>query len=619
MSYLCRLFLNSGYNASNIPDSPARLAGVTYIDVPALDIMQDRGLSEIRVKVSGWDAIKNADYMYLANTATNPATYWYYTIDDIQMLAMDVASLAVTPDYITSVGGVTALTFLDGLTERVHVASDTYGEHALDDPLLTPSEPLKMSTFWLAPTSQTGDLVYIEVRVDPVLSILKKAGREYSYTDPVTQEELTVIVPQVARLNKYTDFYLGDPSQSGTPTTENAKTLILLMTNEKATGATVDGEHSIEEGLSIMRALGLENGVISQTQIPIFYATCSTTLAPYADPDDPTVIYTHPACDELHGVWRDTASGLAYVLDANVKNNRINYSSFTKYGLLTATGESCEYEPADIYESGETSPHVRTVGDPRPTGRPYFRFKSVNGDITTGGFFKNAVSGMHWKSVPLVYTAPSGTALNTLRYQNSLAISQDVYEYQTNQNAIAQMKNTVDLALGSISSGVLSALGQSGGLGFGGIAGSAWERVALENQSTHIKNQFQASRKSELSDLEISNTVASPVVFFPFNAEVVRDFLGNGALIYRYEYTASDRARIDKLLTMYGYRVEKALESSDFTNRQYFNFVKAQNVTVTGFARWLNDAIGDQLRAGVRVWHTAPSVTHYANNPVVTP
>ena len=100
------------------------------------------------------------------------------------------------------------------------------------------------------------------------------------------------------------------------------------------------------------------------------------------------------------------------------------------------------------------------------------------------------------------------------------------------------------------------------------------------------------------------------------NAEFLRDFYGNGCLVYRYKYTQNDINRIDRLLTMYGYRHSKPLTVSDFSNRQYFNFVKCPNVTVTGHPRWINDGIHDQLANGVRVCHVLPDSSYYSNNPI---
>ena len=129
---------------------------------------------------------------------------------------------------------------------------------------------------------------------------------------------------------------------------------------------------------------------------------------------------------------------------------------------------------------------------------------------------------------------------------------------------------------------------------------------------------FQAKRRSELYDLRVANSVVAPTVNFPYNSEIVRDSLGNGALVYLYKYSSNDLARIDKLLTMYGYRVAKKLEKSDFTNRQYFNFVACNNVTVTGNSKWINDGIAEQLKSGVRMWHVLPNPSYYSNNPIAS-
>ena len=67
---------------------------------------------------------------------------------------------------------------------------------------------------------------------------------------------------------------------------------------------------------------------------------------------------------------------------------------------------------------------------------------------------------------------------------------------------------------------------------------------------------------------------------------------------------------------MYGYKYAKPLEKSDFSNRQYFNFVSCQNATFGGNAKWINDGLAEQLRSGVRVWHVLPDISKYTDNPV---
>ena len=100
------------------------------------------------------------------------------------------------------------------------------------------------------------------------------------------------------------------------------------------------------------------------------------------------------------------------------------------------------------------------------------------------------------------------------------------------------------------------------------------------------------------------------------NAEFMRDFYGNGVLVYRYIYSQNDINRIDKLLTMYGYKYSKPLELTDFTNRKNFNFVLSRNVTLSGYSKWINNALAEQIANGVRIWHVLPDNSYYTNNPV---
>ena len=130
MSYSCTLYKNTGFNATNIPDSINILNQCQHFSVPALDVMQERNLNTIKVKTT-WDNVKDVDYCILGS--------WVYAVVDINMQATDVAALSVIPDYINSTGGVRALHILDGITERIHIADDSYGKYDEEDPLMVSS------------------------------------------------------------------------------------------------------------------------------------------------------------------------------------------------------------------------------------------------------------------------------------------------------------------------------------------------------------------------------------------------------------------------------------------------------------------------------------------------
>ena len=603
MSYSCRVYKNSGFNSCNIPDSPALLEQCTFIDVPTLQIMQERFLSSIRVK-STWGDIKNGDYVKLYNTETG--SKWFYSIENISMQAKDVAVLSVIPDYINSVGGVTGLKIVDGITERVHVSSDSFGEYTMADPLTTPAEPLQVQKVWVQISDNTNTIV--ESTVDIPWQMSKTDGVTFVDKDTETGEESTVVVPTLASFpDPVLESFPTKFALAGTETTITQGTKCFdLSDSEKATGATYDGAQTVKAGISRLRSLGVENAIIAQVSVPTEYVTVTNASGALIGEK-----YTWSFVKRLEGVWSENAIEIPYSY-TGAKNNRVNYGEFTKYGIISTSSESCEFDAEDIVESGSSFPHITKVGDPRLTGKPYFRFKTVNGDSSRLGFFRNCISGLPWKNVPLVYREASGNALNTLRYENSKAVSTQAYQYGTQQNALSQAQNIYSGSAGMFGSALT---GDLDGVLSGGV-NTGFNAVSLSMQQENRRVSTNIARRNELAELEIANTVYTPTVNFPMNAEFLRDFYGNGCLVYRYKYSQNDINRIDRLLTMYGYRHAKPLTQSDFLNRQYFNFVKCPNVTVTGHPRWINDGIHEQLANGVRVWHVLPDSSHYANNPI---
>ena len=601
MSYKCRLYFNSGFNSSNIPDSPALLNTINFLDVPALEIMQDKFLSEIRVKAK-WEDIQDCDYLRLLNTTNNKQ--WFYSVEAIAMQATDCALLSVIPDFITSIGGVANLKIIDGITERVHVTDDTFGKYIEPDPLTAPVEPLQISKVWVQILDEAYTL--IESTLDIPLQMNETKGTTYTDTNTETGEEVTVVVPSIA-----TDFVL-DNFQTQFKLSENEKTIAQgtkiynLSNSNVATGAQYTVAQTIKAGLNRLRSLGVESAIISQVKIPNSYVELNESGNALIGGK-----YSWSIVRQIIGKWSEDAIDIPYVY-TEAKNNRLNYGEFTKYGIISTSGESCEYDAEEIIETGSISPHIKKVGDPRPTGKPYFRFKTVNGDSSELGFFRNCISGLPWKNVPLVYKEASGNVLNTLRYENSKLLSTESYQYGTAQNELAKFKNVSDATLGVVGN-LLS--GDLGGA-VSSLYNPLFTGTSLEIQQMFRTNSTNVSRRNELSELAIANNVVTPTVNFPMNAEFMRDFYGNGVLVYRYIYSQNDINRIDKLLTMYGYKYSKPLELTDFTNRKNFNFVLSRNVTLSGYSKWINNALAEQIANGVRIWHVLPDNSYYTNNPV---
>lgn len=559
MSYSCTLYKNTGFNATNIPDSINILNQCQHFSVPALDVMQERNLNTIKVKTT-WDNVKDVDYCILGS--------WVYAVVDINMQATDVAALSVIPDYINSTGGVRALHILDGITERIHIADDSYGKYDEEDPLMTPAQPMQIRLQWLAPGRGTRTL--IESTLDPVKTASSGKAKKY---DTAQDSDAWVAVPQAVANSIFTNF-------------RNVNASV-----DFDRGTALYNAVKVRESLAALRSLGLDQAIISQTQFPTSFVSITEQAS--------------GLIGRMVGKEGNfSASSLPFRMHNNIQNQRINYANCEKYGLITCAGETAEFEPASIYD-GSTHPSVHYVGDPNPDGKPYFRYSHVNGDSSASGFFRNCLGGMNWKQTPLVFTGKSGSAIDTAKFENQSTIAGENYEMQQSMRGIQEASNVgnniADLLKGNIG--------------------------ALLNQGTSLmnygldftKNQVDYShqRRSELLDYQISQNIVVPTVNFPYNSDIIRDAMGNGVLAFRYVYTDFDARRIDKLLTMYGYRYTKALETIDFVTRKHFNYVKAAAVSVGGHAAWINDGIAEQLKTGVRVWHVLPNNSYYTNNPAV--
>lgn len=624
MAFQCRLYKNSGFNSNNIPDSPDLLnaGAISYTDVTALDIMQGGALGEIRVRTD-WKTAREVDFIRLYDSVNNET--WYYSAVPAYMAATDIAVFSVAIDWILSIGGINSLQILDGITNRVHVSDDSYGLYSAEDSLLTPSEPLQLEMEKMGYDDPTSDgytyNIFIESTVNPLVTEKALQSGTFTYTDS-SGNEYNVSVPLIVHNEKYTVYYIGELESTA-----------IVGTCIYNTGSKSGLADAMSEALATLRSLGLEQAVIKQVALPTSFvvATSETAESAYTWSEKSSATQAGQAISfayisKLTGKQQDKtapdndAFKFTYFSSRDaIKNNRINYSNFTKYGLIATSGESLECSPEDLYNTGLTAPAVRCIADPHLDGKPYFRFQQINKDASVSGFWRNCIAGLKWKEVPLIYERASGSLLNTMKFQNSVAVQ----SIAQNWNQAANVANGI--------SGFLQDI--TGALGYKEFPESAnnVKNIAINPANImsgissgvhstvdYVKSaqMYQARRKSELSDLVIANQVVAPTVNFPFNTDVLRDTYGNDVYMYRYVYSKNDTARIDKLLTMYGYKFAKPLELSDFTNRKYFNFIQCNNVSVTGNPQWVNNGIAEELRTGIRVWHVLPNTDYYTDNPI---
>lgn len=609
MSYSVYCWKNTGYNAVNIPDSPALLGDAAY-QLPALDIVQDWGLSSVRVRTTAETDVQNIDYVRIGAE--------YYSVSGVAMQAPDVAELSLVYDAVTSAGGPTQVSYLDGITERHTVGDDTMFKYTQADELTAPREALQITSGGMKFQKKKGstlfDRTYIESTID-LVALGKQfddsgnfKGDGITFTD--TDGENSVTVPYTSPVPENT-VYLTDTA------TINGHSAADSITMSIDGCALYHPYGIVSKGIAAARSLGVESAIIAQFQLPKMFCTIN----------DEDMERNEGRVSRVIAVSENESSGLPFNY-ATVRNNRVLYGEYNKYGLITADGSRGEFLPEQIAEGSNASPTVCVIADPTPQGRPYFRFLDYMGKAGGDADFMNgAVPGLQWKQIPLVFTTASNSVLNTMNFTNSSKTASTTQAYNMTTQNIADQKAATGYAFGTGKelAGAISNIAKGDIGGFAGSmvnAGQSLANMYFDSQTAayrwqNMGDQYKLAREKELQNYGFSQSVVVPEIMFPYNSEYLRDFVGNGVYVYRYRYTANDIARIDKLLTMYGYKDTVALDSSCFNQRKNFDYVRASGVSIGGsLPKWKKATIAEQLNAGVRVWHVKPSPAYYTNNPI---
>lgn len=585
MSYQVKLYKNTGFNPENIPASPSVLDSVASAGtVPALEIMQQRYLSGVRVSVS-WDEVKDVDYCKIGDE-------YYFVGEGIHMVASDVAYLPLSLDPITSIGGVSNIKVLDGQTERYSGVSVGSGS----DPLLAPKNTMDIEGGWIL--GDTAGTEYVECTLSPGATATNMNAM--TYTAPDTNEQVSV--PQARSCNTQTIFedVTGNKNLRGT--------CLYDSTNE-----------ATKRNIATLRSLGLEGSIISHVRYPVSMVDITTGGEAHDG-------QTEPIAGKVKGT---IVTQVQLPISEDIANGydnaaHINNSDFAKLGLVSCDGSSVEFVPADI----DISQGVMRITDPNPDGRPFFRFRKYKGDSSIGGFWKNAIGGMKWKNIPLKFVEASGTAISRIKTDNELTIDASAREYNRIKAVIDGVLRTVSFGT-SIASGSSLATGRrsvDGGRMHQSLSSSAYGNdgssasfnsgspiSAITNLFDNAFNNQIAQRKA-ITDFAVG-TVQVPQLSFPYEAETLRDVNGNGVYCYRYKYSAADLARIDKLITRYGKKYVAALTEDMLVPgaNDNFVFIQCNGVSVTHktqagrSSNWLNQAIAGQLEGGIRIWNVAPT------------
>ena len=635
MSYNCRLYENTGFNAANIPYSLDVLNSVAneHHDVPALEIRQQRFLTSIRVKAH-WIDVNECDYcvLYTGDSFSERDGVWCYFVVSVIMVAEDTAELSIAPDFITSVG-IDNLVIVDGVVKRSTRALYNVNPTNLpSDPYLAPARPMSIVADWLAPSSSSNG--FLASTLD-----IQKMGTPAG-NDAILYTAGTETVPVPIPTGLTTDKYI---------------TYVLDGTSFEVPGLAVFslGDYiDVRNGYAKARALGVEGSIIASWSVPSAYCSYSlltgdrgtvTQIAGRSGTFTPTNVVRNLFSNSI------TVDGTTYTIPQRILDI-INNSSYMPLVMTSVSGDSISADPKDIFGSFT----IQYKADPRPEGKPYFRFEYLNTSTpdTGGKWFRNIISGIPWQNIPLVFTQASGSALNTAQFDASRNIANTASKISLNNNQLAYnnamranessdllartdfqnsmiQSATQELSTNLQTWGGLQALQLNVGGSFAAgyerqtseaIAGSTYGAHKLIKElndfgasqskdfgEVNILAAYNAQKLSDLVSYGIQQNIVTPTVMFPYNTDFLRDAHGNGVLLTRSKYDNADVVRIARIIKAFGVEFTQEAGKVHFTpeSGQDFCYVDA-DVTIGDQPQWLANAIAAQISGGVRIWKTRP-------------
>lgn len=477
-------YYDTGFDIINIPatQSILRSAASGTKTFPALDILNKRFLSQIKVKINptlGEKDIDGVDYIELKEDGDLSGIFYY--VSSYFLTSKDVAVLNVVQDSFLTAGGI------DGVSgqmfvKRMHVKpnEDRFGVFCEDDELLCPNEPLQLVYY--------GDETSIVDTSTGTSILLGKHFPKYGlFFDMSKGEQQTVIQSTVDLkyppaggpvnlnitnvLNSHTSYAtlgsevadaLYEPPKAGTafirmppPTlkfnTANNQVTITGDMGSSTSDYTYEGvaytvaDRQTPEALDTLRAIGMEAAVLASYNLSVGEGYISENETPSG------IFYSVSGYSRVMTTSGVLVTGSRYIPNSQcydydfraqyVHNMRVLYGKFRKYVICSpATGSMAEALPEELtnrnFKTGEgqgelavgwsDAPYLFYCSDPRPTGRPYFNFVKMGLHQTENVFLNGldgAIAGGQWPEVPIVFTGMSGEFQARVGYELSASYS----------------------------------------------------------------------------------------------------------------------------------------------------------------------------------------------------
>ena len=556
------LYYETGLSPGNCLDSISKLSSLAFTakTFPNVAIKQDRGRVDIKINATYAD-VKNADYCKI-----NSSGYW---VTGINMLNDHCAMILLQQDYLTTIG-VANLSIVSGWCTRRSVSDDTLFKNTLPENF-TPSQELVVEgcNEISNGSSETGHINVLLCNLD----ILNLTDLAKAYTATLAGKDVNVVVPKLPSITDGgTKYYFHPQGASNTYSTNIAMTKAFNPNNTK-----------VKEGVSEVRALGIESCIGASYNLPLQWVDAT---------EDGNGVYTM-----FVDKWKNTKSALSTHW-GSYKNNKVysgQFQSIVCYSICS--GEQNTFKVEDIINSDGNITWT-LFADLRYNGYPACKPSTYRNKHNSSMF--GVVKGANWQQTPFMYTyGSSGYAVGL----QSAA-----------QNYVA---NQLGVAGGIVGSGANIVSGMIGSDLSGGEAQA--NNLALGTKI--VSNGISAGARLAMNRVNFNDSVrsllkATPEIQFPVIPQL-QDFIGNKFYEMHYRLSNTDMTRFDNYLTQFGYAVSEKLTTACFTGRTHFNYVQGEDVTLNATAPlYLRNGAAEQIMNGVRIWHTKPSSSALVDNPI---
>ena len=587
------LYYETGLSPGNCLDSISKLSSLAFTakTFPNVAIKQDRGRVDIRINATYAD-VKNADYCKI-----NSSGYW---VTGINMLNDHCAMVLLQQDYLTTIG-VSNLSIVSGWCTRRSVSDDTLFKNTLPENF-TPSQELVVDgcTEISNGSSETGHINVLLCNLD----ILNLTDLAKAYTATLAGKDVNVVVPKLPSITDGgTKYYFHPQGASNTYSTNIAMTKAFNPNNTK-----------VKEGVSEVRALGIESCIGASYNLPLQWVDAT---------EDGNGVYTM-----FVDKWKNTKSALKTHW-GSYKNNKVysgQFQSIVCYSICS--GEQSTFKVEDVINS-DGDILWTLFADLRYNGYPACKPSTYRSKHNSSMF--GVVKGANWQQTPFMYTyGSSGYAVGLQSAAQNYAsgklgaiggLANNLVNFGSMMNSAAMSNASAQYAVSQAMYNAASPNGASAAA----YALAANDMTYKSNNwalgTNLVGNSISAGAQLAMNRVNFNDNVrsllkATPEIQFPVVPQL-QDFIGNKFYEMHYRLSNTDMTRFDNYLTQFGYAVSEKLTTACFTGRTHFNYVQGEDVTLNATAPlYLRNGAAEQIMNGVRIWHTKPSSSALVDNPI---